>query len=167
MLLLFVTVVTVVQRPAKNPGTQVFCLLAVYLLGRYLEVFCLLGTQVSSGITRTGQRSSWVTARPSLLLFSRPNVSYCCWGAQLLFCYVTVNTSNTVHSARTQVHQPRPFQRPDRSLKADWLVVDERSTSNGAVRQRVDPARPGAGYGFARRQTALSTTLTQGFTTLS
>ena len=28
-----------------------------------------------------------VTARPrSLLLFSRPNVSYCCWGAPLLFC---------------------------------------------------------------------------------
>ena len=73
----------------------------------------------------------------------------------------------TTIDARTQVHQPRPFQRPDRSLKADWLVVDERSTSNGAVRQRVDPARPGAGYGFARRQTALSTTLTQGFTTLS
>ena len=33
--------------------------------------------------------------------------------------------------ARTQVHQTRPFQRPDRSLKADWL--DERSTSDGAV----------------------------------
>ena len=43
--------------------------------------------------------------------------------------------------ARTQVHQTRPFQRPDRSLKADWL--DERSTSDRAVRQRVDPARPG------------------------
>ena len=27
------------------------------------------------------------TARPrSLLLFSRPNVSYCCWGAPLLLC---------------------------------------------------------------------------------
>ena len=46
-----------------------------------------------------------------------------------------------VMRARTQAHQPRPFQRPDRSLKADWL--DERSTSDGAVRQRVDPARPG------------------------
>ena len=34
-----------------------------------------------------------------------------------------------------------PFQRPGRSLKADWL--DERSTSDRAVRQRVDPARPG------------------------
>ena len=43
--------------------------------------------------------------------------------------------------ARTQVHQTRPFQRPDRSLKADWL--DERSTSNGAVRERVEPARLG------------------------
>ena len=43
--------------------------------------------------------------------------------------------------ARTQVHQPRPFQRPDRSLKADRL--DERSTSNGAVRERVEPARLG------------------------
>ena len=36
----------------------------------------------------------------------------------------------TTIDARTQVHQTRPFQRPDRSLKADWL--DERSTSNGA-----------------------------------
>ena len=62
MLLLFVTVVTVVQRSAR-------------------------GFRVFSGITRTGRwRSSWVTARPSLLLFSRPNVSYCCWGAPLLFC---------------------------------------------------------------------------------
>ena len=43
--------------------------------------------------------------------------------------------------ARTQVHQTRPFQRPDRSLKADWL--DERPTSNGAVWERVEPARLG------------------------
>ena len=35
----------------------------------------------------------------------------------------------------------RPFQRPGRSLKADWL--DERSTSNGAVRERVEPAHLG------------------------
>jgi len=35
----------------------------------------------------------------------------------------------------------RPFQRPGRSLKADWL--DERPTSNGAVRERVEPARLG------------------------
>jgi len=35
----------------------------------------------------------------------------------------------------------RPFQRSDRSLKADWL--DERSTSNGAVRERVEPAHLG------------------------
>jgi len=42
-------------------------------------------------------RSSWgTTIRPSFLLFSGPNVSYCCWGAPLLFCCVTVNTSNTV-----------------------------------------------------------------------
>ena len=34
-----------------------------------------------------------------------------------------------------------PFQRPGRSLKADWL--DERSTSNGAVRERVEPAHLG------------------------
>ena len=34
-----------------------------------------------------------------------------------------------------------PFQRPGRSLKADWL--DERPTSNGVVWQRVDPARLG------------------------
>ena len=38
-------------------------------------------------------------------------------------------------------HQTRPFQRPGRSLKADWL--DERPTSNGAVRERVEPARLG------------------------
>ena len=35
----------------------------------------------------------------------------------------------------------RPFQRPGRSLKADWL--DERPTSNGAVRERVEPAHLG------------------------
>merc|ERR1711965_506093 len=35
----------------------------------------------------------------------------------------------------------RPFQRPGRSLKADRL--DERSTSNGAVRERVEPAHLG------------------------
>ena len=34
-----------------------------------------------------------------------------------------------------------PFQRPGRSLKADWL--DERPTSNGAVWERVEPARLG------------------------
>ena len=34
-----------------------------------------------------------------------------------------------------------PFQRPGRSLKADWL--DERPTSNGAVRERVEPAHLG------------------------
>ena len=51
------------------------------------------------------------------------------------------NARKTMIDARTQVHQPRPFQRPDRSLKADWL--DERSTSNGAVRERVEPARLG------------------------
>ena len=31
-----------------------------------------------------------------LMLFSRPNVSYCCWGAPHCCSVVTVNTSNTV-----------------------------------------------------------------------
>ena len=44
-------------------------------------------------------------------------------------------------------NQTRPFQRSGRSLKADWL--DERPTSNRAVRQRV--LLP-AGYGLARRR---------------
>ena len=77
MLLLFVTVVTVVQRPAsrkwQNPR------LKPEKTWGFPGIF--------GYITRTGRwRSSWVTARPSLLLFSRPNVSYCCWGAPLLFC---------------------------------------------------------------------------------
>jgi len=67
--------------------------------------------------------------------------------------------------ARTQVHQTRPFQRPGRSLKADWL--DERSTSNGAVWITVGtrgtcPPRWDVVW---RRQTALS--ITQGSTMLS
>ena len=44
-------------------------------------------------------------------------------------------TTSDIHYIQTS------FQRPDRSLKADWL--DERSTSNGAVRERVEPARLG------------------------
>ena len=60
------------------------------------------------------------------------------------------NARKTMIDARTQVHQPRPFQRPDRSLKADWL--DERSTSNGAVRERVEPARLGGRWFGADRQ---------------
>ena len=43
-------------------------------------------------------------------------------------------------------YSARSFQRPDRSLKADWL--DERSTSNG-VRERVEPARLGGRWCLA------------------
>ena len=50
-----------------------------------------------------------------------------CRGDGNLFIMLLVQPRS---DARTQVHQTRPFQRPDRSLKADWL--DERSTSNGA-----------------------------------
>ena len=46
-----------------------------------------------------------------------------------------------VRRQRQSSSPPRPFQRPDRSLKADWL--DERPTSNGAVRERVEPAHLG------------------------
>ena len=59
----------------------------------------------------------------------------------------------------------RPFQRPGRSLKADWL--DERPTSDGAVRERVEPAHLGRWEVVWRRRTALSTTLAQGSTMLS
>ena len=31
-----------------------------------------------------------------IVLFSWPNVSYCCWGAALSFWLFTVHTSNTV-----------------------------------------------------------------------
>ena len=40
--------------------------------------------------------SSWVTGRPSLLLFSRPNVSYWLLGSHTCCSVVTVDTSNTV-----------------------------------------------------------------------
>ena len=94
-----------------------------------------------------------------------------------------------VRRQRQSSSPTRPFQRPGRSLKADWL--DERSTSNGAVCSRVDPARPGGlrfsadrqwrskpnppgrwrGDGRPPLQTALpdgdAITLAQGSTTLS
>ena len=75
-LLLFVTVV---QQPASRKCQKT----------RVKPENTWVFRGVFSGITRTWtpRRSSWVTGRPSLLLFSRPNVSYCCWGAPLLlFC---------------------------------------------------------------------------------
>ena len=51
----------------------------------------------------------------------------------LLPCTCTCTCTCCSHHDRCEdasPHQTRPFQRPDRSLKADWL--DERSTSDGA-----------------------------------
>ena len=59
-----------------------------------------------------------------------------------------------VRRRRQSSSPPRPFQRPDRSLKADWL--DERSTSNGAVRERVEPCPPRWEVVWRRRTALLS-----------